>query len=279
MPSLQTTFVTTADGSLLRAVRDTISSSDELLLCVAFMSEAGVALLSKEFEAARRAKPRLLVTTSFGTTDLAALQRATKLGIDTRIYNPGGGTFHPKLYLGRTGSTTRAFIGSANMTAGLTANVEAGLSFEGDGKEPVLRSAWDWAEELWNRNDVTVEWPRARAVLPKREPFDPELYALIKAEVALNPRFLTLPFSKINDVTGISPSGLKVRTASSAPDSEDVPAWMFNVAWGYLKLHRQLSNQTMDKDLRIMRSSLVRAVLARLPGVTATKRGTLLLPS
>lgn len=274
---LRTSFVSTADGSLLRSVRSTIETADELLICVAFMSESGVELLAKEFTEAKRrgVTPRVLVTTSFGTTDATALSRADRLGLQVRIYNPSSGTFHPKLYLGRSASATRAFVGSANMTYGLTGNVEAGLSFEGSARHSVLRSAWDWASRLWDANDVVVEYPALTSRAPKAERFDATLYPLLTREIAKNPKFFSLPRKKVNVVTDVSETGLLVQTERSAPASEAVPAWMFNIAWSHLRLHGELTNDKLLNELRVHRSSAVRAILARVPGVTADGKGTL----
>lgn len=46
--------VTAAGFGLLQAVRDTLTSSNDSMLCVAFAHERGVRLLGKELEAAHR---------------------------------------------------------------------------------------------------------------------------------------------------------------------------------------------------------------------------------
>ena len=63
--------VTTTDRSLLRAVRGTLDGADRALLCVAFVQQRGVHLVEKELRALadRRAETRLVVTTTFDTTD------------------------------------------------------------------------------------------------------------------------------------------------------------------------------------------------------------------
>lgn len=275
---MRTSFVTTTDGTLLSAVRDTISGADEVLICVAYMKESGVRLLEKEFaEVTKRGvRPRLLVTTALGTTDANALKLAEKLKLQTRIYNPGRGTFHPKIYLGRHGQSARAFIGSANMTSGLAGNVEAGLAFEGAAGSDVIRSAWDWASRLWD--DPVVEyWDPAttRVRIPAAEEFDRELFPLLMAAVKRDPVFLTLDRGKPNRVTDTSKTAIYVSTERSYPRSEEVPAWMFNIAWAYLRTHGELSNDVLLNELRVHRSSAVRAVLARIPGVKRVSGGVL----
>ena len=129
--TLRVETVTTNDSTLLSAVRYTLDGAENVFLCVAFVQEKGLRLLQSEFERLRRRKirPRLLVTTTFQTTTPAALSMATGLGMDVRVLNPGAGrTFHPKLYLGNTGEEARAVIGSANLTGGLFANIEAAVA-------------------------------------------------------------------------------------------------------------------------------------------------------
>ncbi len=74
--------VTTTDRSLLNAVRTTLERADEAFLCVAFVHEKGLHLLSRELEdrQRRRARSRLLVTTTFQSTGSSALSIASALG-------------------------------------------------------------------------------------------------------------------------------------------------------------------------------------------------------
>ncbi len=118
--------VTTSDRSLLHAVRSTLDRAEEAFLCVAFVQERGLHLLERELETLQRRKApvRLLVTTTFQTTSPSALAMASGLGLDVRVLNPGSGTFHPKLYLGASSTTSSAVIGSANLTGGLVTNFE-----------------------------------------------------------------------------------------------------------------------------------------------------------
>lgn len=78
--------VTTADSSLLHAVRSTLEGADEAFLCVAFVQERGLHLFGRELERMRQRKAgaRLLVTTTFQTTSASALAMARGLGFDGR---------------------------------------------------------------------------------------------------------------------------------------------------------------------------------------------------
>ncbi len=60
---------------------------DEAFLCVALVQEKGIHLLEKELEALRRrkARSRLLVTTTFQTASQPALSMASGLSVEVRI--------------------------------------------------------------------------------------------------------------------------------------------------------------------------------------------------
>lgn len=82
--------VTTADRSLLPAVRGVLNRAEHALLCVAFVQEKGLYLLEKELKAlaGRGGASRLLVTKVFDTTTDAGLTLAHELGMAVRILNP-----------------------------------------------------------------------------------------------------------------------------------------------------------------------------------------------
>ena len=116
---MQVETVTTSDGTLLRAVRSTLRDARAAYLCVAFVHERCLQLLRAELDGLRRrkARARLLVTTTFRTTTPSALSLASRLGLEVRVLNPGvGRTYHPKLYLGEGDGVSRAVSGSANLT-------------------------------------------------------------------------------------------------------------------------------------------------------------------
>ena len=270
--------VTTSDRSLLRAVRGALAEADDAFLCVAFVQEKGIHLLEEELDdlRRRRARARLLVTTTFATTSSPALGMASKLGIEVRVLNPGSGsTFHPKLYLGRSGPHARAVIGSANLTGGLATNLEAGVALDGRRDDVPLAHAWSWVESLWE--DRRVEpWRPALAADVGPEPLAPELLASITREWRRDPAFLTLGPSPVRDlVVDVTASAVYVETERSRErkgGAEEIPAWMFNLAWDHLRTHGELSNRTLLHELRVHRSSAVCAILARVPGVSVRPR-------
>jgi hypothetical protein len=264
--------VTTSDRSLLHAVRGALADADDVFLCVAFVQEKGIHLLEKELEGLRRrkARSRLLVTTTFQTTSPSALSMASRLGLDVRVLNPGSGrTFHPKLYLGSSAAGASAIIGSANLTGGLATNLEAAVALRGARGDVPLARAWEWAEELWGDERVERWTPHAAESI--EEPFEPGLYAALAAEVRRDPVFMTLGSSpRPNRVVELTPVEVHVETERSlerASGAEPIPAWMFNLAWERLRTHGTISNVVLLNDLRVHRSSAVCAILGRLPQV------------
>lgn len=263
--------VTTRDHTLLEGVRHTLRDSADAFLCVAFADHRGIHLLRDELEERHRLKipTRLLVTTTFGATESSALATARNLGIHVRVLNPGGRTFHPKVYLGAADSALQAIIGSANLTAGLATNLEAGVWLRGTKSERPLAEAWSWAESLW-RDPRSQDWEVRAVFEPRHEIFAPELWGFLEREVRRDPVFLTLgPRPKPNRVTDVTPEALYVETERSRQRNqrEAIPAWMFNLAWEYLNTHGKLSNRVLLNELRVHRSSAVCAILGRHPAV------------
>ena len=270
--------MTTSDGSLLRGVRATLSGADRAMLCVAFVHERGLHLLRPELEQlqARGRAPRLLVTTTFDATRGSALALAHQLGVEVRVLNPGGSSYHPKLYLGSRGSRAHAVIGSANLTAGLANNLEVAIHLRGEKQETAIEHAWSWAESLW-ADRRAVPWSPTLVAEAQVEPFAADLFPLLSAEVSREPVFQTLgPRPARNEVLTLTPAELFVQTSrsrASGRHGEPIPAWMFNLAWDHLKTHGVLSNRELLEDLRVHRSSAVCAILARIPGISVGPPG------
>lgn len=268
---MQVETVTTLDRSLLDRLRATLAGSSSAIMCVAFVQERGLHLIAKELEAlaAARRHVRLLVTTTFASTDGAALAMATGLGAEVRVLNPGSGSFHPKLYLGLDGRGLQAVVGSANLTAGLATNVEVAVWMKGTSGDAPLGRVQDIAERLWS-DPRAQAWQVDRVAESKVELFDDALWPLLSRELALRPVVSTLgPRPRANRIAHVSREGVLVETerSKSRGGGELVPAWMFNLAWSYLRTHGTLSNTVLLNELRVHRSSAVCAILARLPGV------------
>ena len=83
------------------------------------------------------------------------------------------------------------------------------------------------------------------------------------------------PAPKPNRVTRLLRTGLYVETDRSrarGTGPQVVPAWMFNVAWTYLRAHGRLTNPHLLNVLHVHRSTAVLAILATLPGVRVASR-------
>jgi hypothetical protein len=254
---VQVETVTTSDRSLLHAVRSTLGGAEEAFLCVAFVQEKGLNLLAKELDALqrRRVRSRLLVTTTFQTTGASALAMADGLGLEVRVLNPGSGrTFHPKLYLDSHPGGENAVIGSANLMGGLATNFEAPVALRGTPDDVPLARALAWTEGLWSDDRVEPWTPHAAERV--EEPFEPDLFAALSAEVRRNPMFRTLgPSPRANRVIDLTPVEVHVETEWSRArgGAEPIPAWMFNLAWDRLRTHGSLSNTELLNELRVHR--------------------------
>jgi hypothetical protein len=123
---------------------------------------------------------------------------------------------------------------------------------------------------LWESRDAE-DWEPQPVVARDLPTFDKTLYALLKAEIKRDNVFLTLGRSpRPNRVVSLSPTELFIeteRTARRGSGAQPVPAWMFNLAWDFLRSRSELANAYLLNELRVMRSSAVCAVLARLPPV------------
>ncbi|MGB8021649.1 MAG: HNH endonuclease [Candidatus Nanopelagicales bacterium] len=118
-------------------------SGEEGLLCVAFANRKGVALLDEELSGlADRGGCRMLLTSAFGGgrdgITAPAVRRLHRAGVRVRVLNPGGGTYHPKMYLSRRRHAVTGLVGSANLTSGLLGNIETGVGC-GKGHRSVAR--------------------------------------------------------------------------------------------------------------------------------------------
>lgn len=252
----------------LGAVRRVLQGADEALLGVAFVQRRGVNLLERQLATVGRG--RLVATTTFGTTTAPGLEAAAAFGLSVRVLNPSRGTFHPKLYVARHGERIAAAVGSANLTGGLVANVEAVAVLSGERRAPALARLWELAESWWEHDDA-IDWAPGR-VFASAEVLEPDLLAAIRAVVVLQPEIRTLADGMANRVHDVTPDGVWVETDRSrelgrAPQL--VPAWMIQIAWEWLQAHGTLTNRwLLDTDgLNVKRSSFVCALLARLPTV------------
>jgi len=272
---VQATIVTAPTGGYVDAVRRVLAAADEALICVAFAQARGVHLVERELsDVARRGGARVVVTTTLGASSPSALGALREGGAQLRVLNPGGATYHPKVFVGRTGDGVQAVIGSANLTSGLVANVEAGTLLGGSMQDAAIAELWSWAESVWGDSRAQDWVPTPDSATD--EAIDPELLAQLVALAQANPTVYTLgPAPKPNLVREVTASGLWVETEHSRLKQQErgdasarlVPPRMLNLAWDALRARGRLTNRELLDELRVHRSSFVCAILARLPGV------------
>lgn len=274
-------MVSTTERTLLTAVQRVLEHSDSAYLAVAFVAEAGVHLIKPQLkQLTDDGRVRMLVSTTFGTTSPTALKDAVDMGTELKILNPSGGTYHPKLYIGRRNGHATAVVGSANLTGGLISNIEVGMFLAGYIHDKPLADLWDWAEALWERKDTGV-WQPPKDIEAREPVFNPALLSQIKAEVQKNNEFRTLGSSpKPNWITQVTESAIYVeteRTREGGTGPQAVPAWMFELAFETLEARGELSNSELLNELRVHRSSAVCAILSRLPRVSVASRNPIKL--
>ena len=216
----------------------------------------------------------MVVTTTLGASSPAALAALDDCKVGLRVLNPGGATYHPKVFLGRKGNALRAVVGSANLTSGLVANVEAGVALGGTRRDAALGQLWSWAEAVWTDPRARA-WQRGAEDV-EDEAIEPELLARLAAAARENPTVYTLgPKAKPNFVREVSASGLWVETDRSrarrategSAAAQLVSPRMLNLAWDALRSRGRLTNRELLEEPRVHRSSFVCGILARLSGV------------
>jgi hypothetical protein len=273
-----TELVSTWPGKdLLPSLRSTLAAGDEGLLCVAFVNRKGVALLAEELsQLVERGHCRLLLTSVFGGGDSGvtapAAQGLLEIGVDLRVLNWTGGTYHPKMFLTRRRGSSQGLIGSGNLTSGLLSNVETGIHLRGPvGWEP-LRDAWRVAEQLWE-HPQTKAWSGACQTGP--EPMTESLLSMLLEHVGPGSEVRTIAGGKPNLIVEISAEGVWVETESSRRKGvgpQRVDPWMLDLAWAELTSAGEVSNDWLLNKRRVHRSSFVCAALAHMPGVHVESR-------
>ena len=157
----------------LDSLRDLLASSSETFMATAYVRRSGVDLITDELKQLCQAggSARVLTTFDFGLTEPEALEQLEDLGARVRVAQLDDRAYHPKIYLGRSNTTHRVLVGSANLTAcGLLKNVEASVSLSGDGAASVYTDAVEALETLWSSGEAH-DLPRGlRSPLVARTP-------------------------------------------------------------------------------------------------------------
>ncbi len=286
-------------GHLRRPVdslRNLLAGSEEVFAGVAYISRAGVHLMDKELQELKKrgGKLSVLTTLDFGHTDPRALDRLVELGAEVRLRAGGGGTFHPKVYLGRGAGGPQVLMGSANLSsrALLSRNVEAGIEVRGQAAEALHQAATVHLGALWDAGGTTSyvlgteapvrysmpqpSTPSMAAEGESRSTF-PGIWAAVELLCAERQEVRTVQGKSNRLLAFDRTSGVLVGTGKSK-DGEWVPPWMFEVtveavaARGRLRL-----NPDCTTDLRIHRSSAVFAILGALPFFSLRARPAVLV--
>ena len=271
------TFVAARNrDTLLPSLRTSTAEATDLLWCVAFVSVAGVHLVERELKQVPGRK-RLLATGVFGGEGTrAALSYATGLGMDVRVLNVSGGTYHPKIYL-FDGAERRGLVGSANLTGGLICNVEAALWLDGTSHE-ALDDVNLLGEELWE-HPAAQPW-RVGSHLAPQESMSEQLLAMLLLAMPEGSIVPTLASPRPNRIAALTADAVWVeteRTAARGSGPQRVPGWMLQLAYDRLRSHGTLTNTALLSDFRVHRSSFVCAALALLPGVDLVSRSPITL--
>ena len=147
-------------------------SDGELDLAVAFVSNAGLALVNLPLEQklASGRRVRLLLDLQEGATDptalwnLVALAQTYSSSLFLKAYVPNEGILHSKVYISEVGSDVILITGSANLSlAALTENVEHGLVVSGTTSDQLITDAQVEFERLWNsENAFNIDEEAAR---------------------------------------------------------------------------------------------------------------------
>lgn len=149
-------------GAVLASLLDDAEIS-KLTIVVAWARYRGLLRLRSQIQAfrARGGKVRVIVGIDEGGATRPGLLGVIELADEALVFHdPGGGTFHPKVYLAEGATTTALFVGSSNMTpGGLYVNVEASLearfTLPDEHDDPALVSARAFVERLANDQDAT----------------------------------------------------------------------------------------------------------------------------
>lgn len=253
---------------LLPALREMLAGADDAVLASAFIDTRGIHLIGAELRALGP-RGRLVATSAFrGDRAHAAFSAAAELGTRCRVLNPARGTFHPKVVVSNRAGSTQALVGSANLTAGLLANVEVGVILDGSAAAEVQQLV-----EAWWSDPAAVAWQPPE--VPVADVLEAGLWEVLRTAVRPGEVVHTLSNGRPNTVIEVSRAGLWVETERSriaGTGPRFIEPRMLDVAWAALLSDGELTNRRLLDELRVHRSSFVCAVLARLPGVRIASR-------
>lgn len=140
---------------MVDVLRQGLTISDEVAICVSFLRFSGLSLLLKELDAflERKGKLQLLTSTYLNVTQPEALESLMKLAkIELRLQDGVTG-FHTKFYFFNTQKhSAYCWIGSSNLTkGGIATNIEWNLKHT---HSDIIQECRENFSRLWNRDDV-----------------------------------------------------------------------------------------------------------------------------
>jgi len=141
-------------------IRGLIDRHEELQWAVAWGS---MGPLAKHMLRHAAKVKRFAIGTHFHQTDPELLEALRDVAGVRVVSNSSAGTFHPKIYLFRTGRRFALVLGSPNFTrAAFGTNYEAALYIEGDTSEELYRDVSDGIRAVWeDANEIRDDFLRA----------------------------------------------------------------------------------------------------------------------
>lgn len=151
-------FISSKD--LNSTVRHLIDSHEELHWAVAWGSMS--ALAHHVLQNSLKVK-RFAIGTHFHQTDPALLHALRDVAGARVVSNSSAGTFHPKIYLFKTGKAFSLVLGSPNFThAGFGKNHEAAILIEGDISDSLYKDVYKEIQSVWeDANPIREDFLRA----------------------------------------------------------------------------------------------------------------------
>ena len=158
----------TSDESTLGAFLERVlnhTEIDSLTVVVAWARFRGLVRVRPEIEAfrARGGTTRLIVGIDEGGATRPGLLIATELFDQAHVFHdPGGGTFHPKIYLAEGAEQALLVVGSSNATPGgwfgnYEASLEARFALPGATTHPALQGVREYIEAIHAESELCFE--------------------------------------------------------------------------------------------------------------------------
>lgn len=151
--------------TMCESLKNSITTSDEIIINVSFIRDSGLKLLIPELLNAKRAGKKVKILTSdyMKITEPNALYRLLDIPGVKIFKNPSNISFHPKTYIFKKNNDVEIYVGSSNISySALVSGVEWTYKFSGDSENEEVKSVIDEFEKLYTENsfDLTLEWLR-----------------------------------------------------------------------------------------------------------------------